>query len=283
MSVRWLPALLLAVTAATGQQPAGGDDASARLHAAWLREVLDLDVRAAAADYAAIAQDQRSGRPERWVAVARLAELQRAGIPTPPVPAANDVPPPIRDALAAMTPLPVAELLQRAAGDPATLLASLATEAGRLPALRPVTPEAQDWVRRQVGRSIDDRWQRILQLSRRRSEASRNSDRANADDILRFELQGRQEQAANYRSLHFRDWRPPEVGGEPSAVLQRVRGNLDAWLRDPGLGAGQSSLLQQLRASLEQRAAVDAQATVALVARLPLYAERLLAEPPAGR
>lgn len=266
--------------------PAVPNDASKQLHAAWLREVLDLDVPSAITAYQTLAQDHRPAHIERWIAIARLAELERAGLRIEPKPALADAPAAIRPAFAALTPIPVAELLQRAGGDPAQLLQAAGTETGRIPTMRPVTPNVQQWVRDQIGPSLRDRARardRIQNLTNRPRTDSRNPDLMNASDILNRELQGRQEHAAGLRSLFFPDWKPPLTNGDAAATLERVRKNLDAWAQEPGLTTSRQNRLRELRAMIERRGSTDPAAVVALIARVPLYAERLLAEPQPNR
>lgn len=270
---------------ATAQHVAGANDTSKQLHAAWLREVLDLDVPGAVAAYQTIAQDHRPAQIERWIAVARLAELERAGVPIVPKPMFADAPPAIRPAFATLTPIPVAELLQRASGDPAELLQAAGTESGRVPAMRPATGIVVQWVREQIGPSPRDRArarERAQNLANRPRPDARSAEPGNAAYILNVELQGRQEQAANLRSLYFPDWKPPVVNGDPVATLARVRANLETWAKE-GPQSQLTRLLRNLREAIDRRATPDPAAAVAFVARLPLYAERLLAEPPPNR
>lgn len=268
---------------AAAPQAAAPNETSKRLHAAWLREVLDLDVPGAVAEYQKIAQDQRPAHIERWIAVARLAELERAGVRVEPKPAIADAPERVRTELATLTPVPVAKLLERASSDPAELLQSAGTEAGRFPTMRPVTPRVSPWVREQIGPSLRDRLrtrERVQSLNRPRPDA-RDPAPFLAADILNVELQGRQERAAALRSLYFSDWKPPATSGDAVATLARVRTNLEAWAQElPQSQQSQQNRLRRLREGIDQRAAVDPAAAVAFVARLPYYAERLFAEPP---
>jgi hypothetical protein len=260
--------------------PAAAKAATPTLHEAWLREILDLDVRGAAAAYAAVAEDHRPGNLDRWLATARLVELRRLGIAVPMVPALGDAPAPLRNPLAqAAQPLPVAELLQRAAADPQQLWKTIGTEAGRLPPLRPVTMLAEELRREQLP-SLRAGVRRAQAANRNRAEANRTWDRFNANDILRAELEGRTDKAEAVRQAWFPEWRRPLVEGEPKAHLERVRTNLEALLRSTELWSGQRPLLTQLRDWLSDRTATDPSAALAMILRLPLYAEQLLAVTP---
>lgn len=262
-------AALLAALAPPAQQPALAHGDFTRLHSAWIQEILDLDVAGAIAAYREIAHDQRPANLERWIAVARLAELARLGIATGPLVPMDEAPAPVRAALALLVPLPE---------NPAT------AEAWRGVDLRPAVPVVQSWVRRLVGPSMSARSeQRFQALVARTRPDSRALDQArierDAHEVLRSELDGRAEQAASRRELLFRDWRPPAVRGEPDAVLERVRSNLAAWLAEPDLSDARRARLLALREEIQHRAAASATAALDLVLRLPYFAERLLAEP----
>lgn len=281
---RAAPLLLAAVLAApaAAQRPA---PAAPTLQDAWLHEVLDLDLPRAVAGYRRVAADARPGRLERWIAAARLAELHRLQA-APPAPAqAADLPAPLRPAFAAAEPqLPVAELLARARGEPKAALQQLATDAGRLPNLRPVVPAAEDWLMGQIGPSLRDRWrQRMATLGNRaRSDAQNTTDRLYAADVLRAELQGRTAQADALRTLYFADWKPPTAPGDPAPHVARIRHNLEAMLAE-NQSPQQAALLRELADAIEQRAAASPAAALQLVLRVPIYAEWLLQAQPGGR
>jgi hypothetical protein len=271
----------------SGEQPAAPKAAAAapvpdtatRLHSAWIREVLDLDVQGAIRDYEAIAADTRPANPERWIAVARLFELQRLGVaPATPLPLA-EAPEPLRLAIGRVKPIDLTRILNQLTQDPATVEQSLATEAGRSPDLRPVTEVAQSWVRSQQDLFNERYLQRMLANNRGRGP---DPDRANAFDVLRRELQGRQEQAAELRRYYFPDFKAPTPAGEPAQIMARVRTNLEAWRTDPAQSQQQRDRLRDLRDAFDARTATDA-SNLELVKRLPIIADRLLAEPPPGK
>jgi hypothetical protein len=268
------------------QQPASpraSQDASMRLHAAWLREMLDLDVKGAVAEYRAIANDRQS-RHVRWIAVARLGELKRIGVDVGPMPPTHDAPKEIKDVLALLTPLPVDELLRQARG-----AAAPDASAGPEPALsyelRPATPAAADYIGSQLGPSRNERQQqRANAISRSRQSPPREpsrSDRERTDayDVVVTELDGKEAQATNLRELFFPDWKPPPIKGEPAEVLARVRAHLDTWLEEANISRTRRELLTRLRAEVLARGETDPNAALQFVARLPWYGERLLAEP----
>ncbi len=259
-----------AALAAVGAAQAGAGDVGTRLHAAWLREMLDLDTAGAAAEYEAVAAD-RSGRTERWIAVARLAELQRQGVAVANPGPVAEAPAAVRAALALLAPLPLAELLKEPGAD-----------ATRVPELRPATNATLNWVRSQAGPNTSERQRQRAASSRPRTPADRNDAermaRLHAFDVAQRELQGKTEQAAGLRAVYFPDWKPPVADGEPTAALARAKERLDAWQKEQGQNDGQLALLGRLRGELDARGA-DAAAAVAWLGRMPVYADRLLAPP----
>ncbi len=283
----WLSAMLTAQaptptpTPTPSPTPSPAPDNVTKLHTAWIKEILDLDIKGAVADYEAVAADNRPSNHSRWIAVTRLAELSRMGIPVAyPGPAA-EAPPAIRAALALLTPLPMQDLLRQAAADPELAPSATGPEGARLPDLRPATSLAQQWVRKQLGPNVSERQRQRFQAlgNRTRPDTTRQTERDQASDIMRREIEGKLEQAANLRWLYFPEWKPPTMQGDAATALVRVRANLDAWLKEPTLSRGQTSLLRTLREALDERAATDAGTALALITRLPLIAERLLGEP----
>ena len=272
--------LALALAGALAAQNGAGAaaDVATRLHEAWLREVLDLDTAGAVGDYEAIAAD-RSGRIERWIAVARLAELQRLGLPVANPGAAAEAPAAVRAALALVTPLPIAELLRQAQTNPA--------DPTRVPDLRPATLATMTWVRNQSGPSQSERQRQRAASGRPRPPQNRNDaervDRVHASDVVLRELEGKTEQAAGLRELYFPDWKPPAVADAAPAALARAKVAVDAWLQEADLGQQQQALLGRLRAELDQRTVADPAAALAWLVRLPVYADRLLAAPVAPK
>lgn len=257
-------------------QPQPTPDTSTALHAAWLREVMDLDVLGAANDYAAVQRRARANEPERWIAVARLAELQRMGLPVGPPAGLAEAPAPVRAAITSMPPLPADELLPPLSFDPAELMRSLG--AGRMPPLRPASAAVLDWVRSQLGSGIDGRIRQQIPFgTRTRPERDRaRAERWYAADVLLRELEGREHQAAGLRRFYFSDWKPPAVEADPAVVLARVQANFDGWLAEKDLSQQQQTLLQRLREALQQRATDEPRAAVQFLLRMPLYAERLV-------
>ncbi len=287
---------LVAVAAAAlpAQQRAAGAAAETTLHAAWLAEVLDLDVPRAVSLYQQVAGDARPGHLERWVAWARLAELRRLGVPGIAVPPFADIPAPLRATFhAAEAPIDLPQLHTAPGGEPAAALQNLAAEAGKL-RLRPIVPEADDWLRRQVGPSLRDQlrqyWQRRLTADNRTRTGETALAELNASEILGAELQGRTGQADALRALYFTDWRAPETPGEASAWVARARTRLKTWLAED-LPQRQRGMLEELVQALDRlaperptadkpgddRPPGDATAALALLRRLPVVAERLLA------
>lgn len=250
-------------------------DASTRLHAARLREVLDLDVRGAISDYQAVAVERSS--LERWIAVARLEELRRLGIPAPQPAPLKEAPRDLQKALPLLTPLAIAELTKRAAQLPAEPLREGEGAEAPLLDLHPVSAAAQIWVRSQSSLSASARFEMRRGAATQAPDESRAQTFAN--DILRRELEGRTQVADSLRERDFRGWRVPTPTGTPAEILARVRSNLDAWIKESTGNSAQSELLVRLRDELEQRQTSNPADAVQLAMRLPRYTERLVAEP----
>jgi hypothetical protein len=77
------------------------------------------------------------------------------------------------------------------------------------------------------------------------------------------------------RALYFTQWRPPTVSSDANANLTRIRTNLATLLRGRDMN-GSQNLLRRLGEAIEKVAATDPAAAVALVLRLPYFAEPLL-------
>ncbi len=264
-------------------EPARKETPPALLHRSWLKEVLDLDPIAAARGYSEVAGDTRPGHFARWVAAARLAELHRLDLAqSVPVDTTN-VPSELRHHFEeADQTLEVHTLLRRLEGDPAKVLERLATEEGQLPELRPLVSAAEGWVLTEIGPTRAELYDR----SRRRRSAygSRTPyyDRLYAASVLRAELDGKRALAADRRAIHFTVWKPPAASADPAEDLRRFRINIRP-LVDSREWSGRSSELHgNLRDEVERRAADNPADAIALLRRLPYYAERLL-EPVASK
>ncbi|MGE3171102.1 MAG: hypothetical protein AB7O97_00665 [Planctomycetota bacterium] len=266
--------LVLVLAMAAG---AAAQDHAPSLHRAWLREVLDLDLKGAARGYARVADDAAAPTVERMVAGARLVELRRLGVDAPPPPELGFVPEGLR---AHFAPSPTAAAdpvlereLELAAGARAPLRAFL--QATHLPPLRPLVLAAAQTAAEEAdpGRARARRTRtRYLPWS---NDPARVLDRIRANQIVQLELDGRRDDAAAERAITFASWRPAPWPADAGAAWQRVLANLDSWLRERELTAAEIELLRRLRAALTAAAQREPAAAFALIDRLPLYAERL--------
>ena len=276
-------AFALVCTAQEAPRPRTLREASKAMHLAWLREVVDGDVRGAVRDYTTIAANDDANNLQRWIAVARLLELQRLGVAVPGASFEVAAPLPLRaalDAAKARLPVPVEELLRRATQAPEQVMQSVSSEIGRLPTLRPATTSAQEWVRERLrSRNFDRRPRQGNGPGNRNRPDRARQERIYAADILQCELQGRQEQAASLSLLCFADWKTPALPKDPLDAIARVRTGIEAWIADKDASQAQQRLLRELREAFDQRAAADPSAALAFLARLPLYADRLLGAP----
>lgn len=271
----WMPVLALL--------PAGILSAQATppptLHSAWLAEVFDLDVDRAVGGYARLANDARTPTAERWLAAARLVELQRLGCAVgTPRPSAEDIPPALRPQFAAAQPaVDMQPILDRSAGSAVDLVERLRRQGVRLPDPRPLVPEVHRWAADLLG-PARDRWRRMQSPANRPrgNDAAPFSDHVWAAMILRAELDGQRVQAQAQRRLYFPEWKPEPRSDEPEVLLQRIRTNLDAWTKERGLTIQQLQLLRRLGETIEQQAEKDPESVLGLIDRLPLYANRLL-------
>lgn len=267
--------------AAATQSPRPAARAPATLHQAWLTEIMDLDRPRAADLYREVAKDKSPDNLERWVAIARLAELHRLGVTTAPTVEAAEVPAAIRAPLAAANePVATEALAADAARDPAALLQSLGTTAGRLPLLRPAVPAAETWLIGQIGPNWRDR-----SRLRPQNQVGRAPfiDRYNAVRTLVYELEGRRNEADIVRTLYFTQWRPPAVSNDVAKNLARAKANIEALVRERQMPGSQLTLLLRLGEALDKAAGQDPSAAQSLLLRLPYFAELLLPENPPER
>lgn len=256
---------------------AGAAAQAQSLHGAWIREVLDLDVRTAARLYRDLAADPNAPLTERVVADARLAELARTGTevdrPASPrtLPDLLGAEAHVNDA--AQVRAQVEAELALAAKDPAVARQELRTL--ELPTLRPlVQATAQAAAERRDPAFAEMRSQRT-RSSPGGTDAARLLDRIRANEIVRAELAGRPADAAALRARAFPTWKPQSWPGEPNAAFSRVRENLEEWLRERQLSASERDTLRQLQLALESAAKESPARALALLDRMPVYAERL--------
>lgn len=260
------------VAAAAGAQ-------SPSLHGAWMREMLDLDVRTAARLYRDLAADPAAPLTERVVADARLAELVRIG-------ARVDGP---------VSPRTLPDLLGPGAtadiGDPVVVNAQLEAElavAGKepaaahhelhaivLPPLRPLVQATAQAAAEQRDPAFAEWRSQRNRSTPGTTDATRLLDRIRANEIVRAELAGRPADAAALRARTFPSWKPQPWPGEPNAALARVRDNLDEWLRERQLSGSERETLRQLAQALDAAAKEGPARALALLDRMPVYAERL--------
>lgn len=283
-----LVALGLAGAAIAQGPEQANDQPLAALHRAWITEVLDLDGAGAAAQYAKIAREARTAQPERWVAAARLAELQRLGVITPSAPGLAEGPAALRQALGETPPpaLQVDDLLQRLRTTQTTGMPDLTEIQENGLVLRPLVPGAESWLLNQTGPSLRDRRRQRMQAFANLSRSpqfSNDLQRLYATTIVNAEINGRRSQADALRALYFANWRPPVVAGDASTVVRRAIDVLTTWIAEPDLNPWQRTLLTTLREHLERKLESAPEEARNLVARMPRFSERLMASEPTRR
>ncbi len=251
-----------------------------QLHAAWLREILDLDVHGAAKIYREIARDGQNLVTERLVATARLAELHRLGIeeagPEVEGKSLQDLLGQQVTAVEDKEALAVALQRELTAGQGEFQAAKLFLASSEVPQLRPLVQATAQAAAEQTDPAMAELFRgargRATQMT---SEASRVLERIRANEIVRAELSDRSEDAAALRSRAFPNWRPQPWVGDPKAAWQRVRENLAGWQRERQLSSGERETLRQLQQALETAAVTTPERAFALLDRMPIYAERL--------
>lgn len=237
--------------------------ASRALHKAWLKEKLDLDTRAAAGGYDATMKSSSKNMPERWVALARLEELGRLGVLTPePKSRPRQVPREVKRALTRLeAPIPYKDVL---ANPDAEI---------KLKKLRPATPLVQTWAGSQVSE-----FERMNQDRRRRQGQGVTPEqlrRWHAWDVLRRELEGNRNQAAQLRRLQFPNWKAPKVSGKHEDVLAKAYERLTAWIAEEDRSTRRTTL-RDFQKGLKEEAKISAANAVKFLRRLPHFGERLL-------
>lgn len=242
-----------------------------QLHRAWLQENLDLDTQGAIADYEKLRSRAPKARPERWIAIARLAELGRLGV-IHPEPGTRPM----------QAPLEVQEALE-SLGQPVPWQNVLADPiaAVELPPLRPATERIMRWGRDQVGPTVDQRW--LMKMRTRERSApgdNRWRNRNAAFTLLDVELEGTSERAESLRRLLFAGWKPPKLNVNRGQAVARARARLLEMIESERSN-GYKSRLEALQQRFTKLASSDEDAALALLMRLPFLAEELLLPPPA--
>ncbi|MCR9247555.1 MAG: hypothetical protein NXI31_21200 [bacterium] len=259
-------------TGTSEQRPA---PARVSLHRAWLTEVLDLDPDRAAELYAEVLDDRRPRNLQRWVAAARLVELQRIDaaprVRIDPADAPALLRQPFQDADAT---LEIRALLDQLTGDPVEVMALLSESQMQIPELRPLVGAAESWF---ADQALPSRLDRIRQRRTMESSRPRFTDRIYAAMVFYAEVDGRGQRAEGLRRLYFASWQPPAAPADTTKALRRIRENLATLLTERE-STGQWRRWHELfRDRFEQVAAEDPAGAVALIRRVPQYAERLLA------
>lgn len=256
------------VTAQSGraQQVRSRNRGAVAVHEAWLQENLDLDAQGAIQSYEALRRAAPSARPERWIAVSRLAELGRLGALRPePGTTPMQAPPEVQSALEALgQPVPWRSVLD----DPRAPI--------ELPRLRPATEQVMRWSRDQVGPTVDQRW--MMQM-RTRDRAPRGNtrwrNRNAAFTLLDVELEGTPERAESLRRLLFVGWKPPVLDVGVEVALQRARKRLRE-LVETETRSSYRRRLESLELRVRQLEGDDPREALSLLMRLPFLAEELL-------
>jgi len=248
------------------------------LHAAWLQEVLDLDVAGAAAAYGRLASDRQAPLLDRLIATARIVELRQQGVGRDaPAPDLAIVPDVLRQRFQQTEqPEPLFEQeLEAGRGDRAAVRAFFVQN--DVPQLRQLVFATVIAAAEQQDPGAAERRQQRARFWPWSSDPARVLDRIRANEIVRAELDGNSEQAALLRKREFPSWRPPATPADPAAAWAQAADNLATWLRDRQLTQDERALLRRLQDELTRAAATAPTKALGLIDRMPLYAERLRA------
>lgn len=261
--------LLLLAAVCSAQMPAAKP-----LGRAWLREILDLDTRGAAEEYAQISKDPLAEPRERELAAARIVELCRIGVIQPPSPldmhAVSTVTRQRLEQSLAQPAPPIFQAAREAAkkGTPA-VLEFLATS-GQLPQLRPLVAPSTASERPRSSRTPPIE----------RPGDLRPQDRVYALQVLRAELENRSADAAELRRRQFANWQPAPWPQDLAKALAPIEPNLARWLAEREIEEPERVLLTQLRQLASKLQSEDQARLTALLDRLPVISDRLRATAP---
>lgn len=250
--------------------------ATTAVHSAWLTEIIDLDRTKAIKEYDEIIKQSTKKQPEKWIAVARLQELGRLGVlPPEPLATPGQAPTEVRNALKLLSePFPFAKVLQ----DP-----DANTE---LPPVRPATPLVQDWVRDQIGPTVEERFRRPRGRPRARVPGPEWL-RYYARDVMKLELEGNRTRANALRGLYFLDFKPMAVSGSREELYASAMKNLAKVIEEESWPRARNDLREfekDIRTLVKNQStpAFGAHRAIELIRRIPYYSEKLLALPKAA-
>ncbi len=249
------------------------------LQDAWIRETLDLDIRAAVRGYREVAGDESQTAIERKVAAARLEELRRIGVIDASENTSAQLLP---EQLVSGDEAKTQETNAKAAADwarhaqrasnPAS--AELPTE---MPQLRPLVSAVLQLLRADFSPSNLDRGGPVRPRGFAGSDTTRVLERIRASDIARADLAGKTEEADALRLRNFPAWKPQPWPADASAAWTTARANLVEWQQERQLSSAERETLQRLLAALDDDAKTSPARALARIDRLPFYSERLRA------
>jgi hypothetical protein len=255
------------------------------LHDAWIRETLDLDIRAAIRGYREVARDESHTAMERRVAAARLEELRRIGVIDASENAAATLLP---EQLLAGDEAKAQETNAKAAADmvrkaPRATNPGAAELPNEVPQLRPLVSAVLQLLRAEATPNNPSRGGLNRSRGFGESDTTRILERLRASDIARADLAGKPEEADALRLRSFPAWKPQPWPTDAAAAWTAARANLVEWQAERQLSSAERETLQRLLAALDEDAKTNPARALARIDRLPFYAERLRAGIPAPR
>ena len=268
-----IAALWLVAAAAAAQTQAP----QASLQDAWIRETLDLDVRAAIRGYREVAGDESQTAIERKVAAARLEELRRIGV----IDASENASAQLLPAqlvsgdeakVQATNAMAAADMVRKA---PRATNPGSAELPNEMPQLRPLVSAVLQLLRAEATPNNQSRGMISRSRGFGESDTTRVLERIRASDIARADLAGKPEEADALRLRNFPAWKPQPWPADASAAWTAARANLVEWQAERQLSSAERETLQRLLAALDEDAKDNPARALARIDLLPFYSERL--------
>ena len=247
---------------------------SPNVHAAWLREILDLDTGGAITAYSRLATDDTAPPLDRQIAVARLHELRRIGF-------GLEVDPPDLQVLPRLLQDHLRDNREAPERLAATIEAELEAGRGDAAAVLDFFKKAEETeLRPLVLATVLAARERPNRRPRRYyapwiDHPARVLDRIRANDIVRAEINGDREKSGRLREKAFPNWEPQDWPDDKDAAWQQVSENLREWRNQRQLKPAERDLLRRLQAMLQSAARRGPEQALDHLDRMPLYLERL--------
>ena len=258
---------------------AAAQSQSSSLQDAWIRETLDLDIRAAIQGYREVARDQSHPTFDRKIAAARLEELRRIGVIDASEPASAKLLP---ESLVSSAEAKAQETNAKAAADLAKQASRASNPASpeekpEVPPLRPLVSAVLQTLSSDAPAFAADRGGPNRARGFGGNDTTRVLERIRAADIARADLAGNLAEADQLRLRNFPAWKPEPWPADKSAAWATARANLVEWYQERQLSRAERDTLQRLLAALDEDSRTSPARALERIDRLPFYSERLRA------